>query len=84
MLIVSLTMSGAQDILSHTEPDNGSIVLTLDTDSHDTDAFEQPSLISRTSSVLHISLDADYPPQTSMPVPPNVFPPHERPPAEHV
>jgi hypothetical protein len=84
MLLLSLWMSGAQDLLTHNVLDNGDIELTLDADSHGNDSFEQTALISPTPSVLYVSNDADYPQLLARPVPPNCFTPPDRPPAKFV
>jgi hypothetical protein len=84
MLLLSLWMSGAQDLLAHNALDNGDIALTLDADSHGNDSFEQTALISSTPSVLYVSHNTDYPQLLARPVPPNCFPPHDRPPAQFV
>jgi hypothetical protein len=83
MLLLSLSMSGAQNLLTHDELDNSVITLTIDADSNDNDAFEQPALVPRTSSVLHVAHNAEYPQQPAKPVAPNCFPPDDRPPAVH-
>jgi hypothetical protein len=83
MLLLSLSMSSAQNLLTHDKLDSSVITLTIDADSNDNDAFEQPALVPRTPSVLYVAHNAEYPPQPAKPVAPNCFPPHDRPPAAH-
>lgn len=84
MLLLSLWMSGAQDLLAHNVLDNGNIELTLDADSHSNDSFEQTALISPAPPVLYVSRNAVYPQLPARPVPPNCFAPPDRPPAKLV
>jgi hypothetical protein len=84
MLLLSLWMSGVQDLLVHNVLDNGDVELTLDADFHSNDSFEQAALISSTPSVLFVSHNANYPQLLARSVPPSCFPPHDRPPAKFV
>jgi hypothetical protein len=84
MLLLSISMSGAQNLLTHDELDNSVIALTVDADSNDNDAFEQPALLPRTPSVLYVADNANFAMQPAKPVLPNCFPPHDRPPAENI
>lgn len=84
MLLLSLLMSDAQNLLAHDVQDKGGIALTLDTNTHDNDASEQPALISRTTPSLYDIHSANYPTQPAWPARSNCFPPHDRPPAENV
>jgi hypothetical protein len=84
MLLLSLWMSGVQDLLAHNVLDNGDIELTLDADSHSNDSFEQTALISPTPSVLYVAHNADYPQLLARSVPSNCFTPPDRPPAQFV
>jgi hypothetical protein len=83
MLLLSLSISGAQNLLTHDELDNSAITLTIDADSNENDAFEQPALIPRMPSVLYVAHNAEYPPQPAKPISQNCFPPQDRPPAAH-
>lgn len=84
MLLLSLWVSGAQELLTQNVLENGDIVLTLDADSHADDSSEQIALISPTPSALYVSHNAGYPQALAQPVLPNCFPPPDRPPAEFV
>lgn len=84
MLLLSLLMSGAQDLLAHNVLDNGEIELNLDADSHGNDSFELTALISPAPLVLYVSRNSVYPQMLARPVPPNCFTPPDRPPAEFV
>lgn len=84
MLLLSLWMSGVQDLLAHNVLDNGDIELTLDADSHGNDSVEQTALISPALSVLHVPHNADYSPLLARAIPPNCFTPPDRPPAQFV
>ncbi|MFA6972183.1 MAG: hypothetical protein WC208_12375 [Gallionella sp.] len=89
MLLLSLWVSGAQNLVTHDLLDNGDIELTLDkltpdADSYDNDSFEQAALISDTGFVLYVSDNADYPRPLERSVPPNCFLPPDRPPTQFV
>jgi hypothetical protein len=82
MLLLSLWVNGAQDLLAHNVLSNGDIEQTLDSDSHDNDSFEQNALISLTASGLNVAHNGDYPQLLARQFTHNCFPPHDRPPAK--
>lgn len=82
MLLLSLWVSGAQDLWTQDALGNSDMVLTLDADAHADDSFEQVALISGALPAISILHNPGYPQRRSQPVLPNCFQPPDRPPAE--
>ncbi|MDO8347130.1 MAG: hypothetical protein Q7S85_04460 [Rugosibacter sp.] len=84
VLLLSVWVSGAQDLWTQDVLENGDIVLTLDADAHADDSFEQLALVSDAPSAIFVPLNASYPQQLARAVLSDSFPPPDRPPAESV
>lgn len=82
MLLLSLWVSGAQDLWAQDVLENGETVLTLEADSHSNDSLEQVALISHTPPAIFVFHHSSYPQELAYTVLPNCFPPPERPPFE--
>lgn len=81
VLLLTLLVSGVQDLWAQDALENCDIVLTLDADTHSDDSPERDALLSRTPLSLSVSLDVSYPPELALAALPNCFPPPDRPPA---
>jgi len=84
MLLLSLWVSGVQDLWAQDALENCDIVLTLDADSHADDSLEQDALLSLVLLTPSVLPDASYPHEMARAALPNCFPPPDRPPAVSV
>lgn len=84
MLLLSLWVSGAQDLWIQDVLENGEIELTLDADTHANDSQEQVALISVPLLAVYIAHHANAPLQPVRIVLSDLLSPPDRPPARFV